>query len=184
MPHREGTGALTQGSWCMRTSCGAPSTWRPARRRSRSWPPERWRSSDFQSDRPVTGPSSPATSLSRRTHGAESARNTGSAGRNYTRSCGGGHRPRRRNPAVAAPWPYRAAFLGPPLCHWSSRPRKTPCCGSGEEPDAPLRQSAIPIGYPFSRAWGEGWDTGSSTRSDTHPHPAPRSGRLSTGRLA
>ena len=54
----------------------------------------------------------------------------------------------------------------------------------GEEPDAPLRQSAIPIGYPFSRAWGEGWDTGSSTRSDTRPHPAPRSGRLSTGRLA
>ena len=36
----------------------------------------------------------------------------------------------------------------------------------GEEPDAPLRQSAIPNGYPFSRAWGEGWDTGSSTRSD------------------
>ena len=24
-----------------------------------------------------------------------------------------------------------------------------------EEPDAPLRQSAIPDGYPFSRAWGE-----------------------------
>ena len=121
----------------MRTSCVAPSTWRPARRRSRSWPPERWRSSDFQSDRPVTEPSSPVTSLSRRTRGTKSARNTGGAGRNYTRSCGGGYRPRRRNPAVAAPWPYRAAFLVPPLCHWSSRPRKTPSCGSGgEEPDA------------------------------------------------
>ena len=54
----------------------------------------------------------------------------------------------------------------------------------GEEPDAPLRQSAMPDGYPFSRAWGEGWDTGSTTRSDTRPHPAPRSGRLSAGRLA
>ena len=47
-------------------------------------------------------------------------------------------------PAVAAPWPYRAAFLGPPLCHWSSRPRKTPCRGSGGgtgRPLAPIRHT-------------------------------------------
>ena len=44
MPHREVTGPLTQGSWRMRTLCGAPSTWRPARKS--------WRSSAFQSDRP------------------------------------------------------------------------------------------------------------------------------------
>ena len=41
------------------------------------------------------------------------------------------------NPAVAAPWPYRAAFLGPPLCHCPSRPRKTPCRGSGERKRTP-----------------------------------------------
>ena len=131
MPHREGTGPLTQRSWCMRTSCGAPSTWRPARRRSRSWPPERWRSSDSPSDRPETEPSSPAMSPSRRTRGAESAHNTGGGARNFTRSWAGTVAP-PRNPAVAAPWPYRAAFLGPPLCHCPSRPRKTPCRGSGE----------------------------------------------------
>ena len=45
--------------------------------------------------------------------------------------------PAPRNPAVAAPWPYRAAFLGPPLCHWSSRPRKTPSHGSGERKRTP-----------------------------------------------
>ena len=97
---------------------------------------------------------------------------------------GRGRSPPPGIPAVAAPWPHRAAFLGPPLCHGPSRPRNTPCRGSGEEADAPLRQSAIPNGYPFSRAWGEGWDTGSSTRSDTHLHPVPRRGRLSAGRLA
>ena len=180
MPHREVTGPLTQRSWCMRTSCVAPSTWRPARRRSRSWPPERWRSSDFQSDRPVTEPSSPVTSLSRRTRGTKSARNTGGAGRNYTRSCGRGYRPRRRNPAVAAPWPYRAVSLGPPYVIGQVDLEKRCDVAPGRN-RTPLGQSAIPNGYPFSRAWVEGWDTGSSTRSDTHPHPAPRRGDFRRG---
>ena len=94
MLHREGTGRSPKVV-VHEKSCGAPSTWRPTRKRSRSWMPETWQSSDFQSDRPVTEPSSPATSLSRRTHGAESARNTGSAGRNYTRSCAQESRGRR-----------------------------------------------------------------------------------------
>ena len=141
MPRSEVTGPLTQGSWRMRTSCVAPSTWRPARRRSRSWTPETWRSSDFQSDRPVTEPSSPVTSLSRRTRGTKSARNAVSAGRSYTRSCVTGGRPRPGIPAVAAPWPYRAVSLGPPpvslvkstqknAVTWLLREKRTPPCAN------------------------------------------------------
>ena len=38
-----------------------------------------------------------------------------SAGRFFTRFFGGDGRP-RAIPAIAASWPHRAAFLGPPLC--------------------------------------------------------------------
>ena len=89
MPHPEGTGAPTPRSWFMKTSCSAPSTWRPARKSLRFWAPESWRSSAFQSVRPVTESSSPATSLSRRTRGAESAHNAGGGARNFIRACGG-----------------------------------------------------------------------------------------------
>ena len=112
-------------SWFMKTSCDAPSTWRPARRRLRSWPPAGGRAI-FK----ATGP---------KPHRLQSGNvtiSTDARGRVSTQ-----HRRRRtklhpflrhgrslppRNPAVAAPWPYRAAFLGPPLCHSPSRPRKTP----------------------------------------------------------
>ena len=183
MPHREGTEALTQRSWFMKTSCGAPSTWRPARKEI-----EVLATGDLAVERllPATGPK-PDRPVRQCHHldgrAGPSQHTTPEAPDEATPVLASRDgRPRPGNPAVAAPWPYRAAFLGPLLCHWSSRPRKTPCRGSGgEEPDAPLGQSAMPNGYPFSRAWGEGWDTGSTTRSDSHPHAAPRRGRLSTG---
>ena len=184
MQHREVTGPLTQGSWCMRTSCVAPSTWRPARKRSRCWPPESWRSSASPGDRPVTEPSSPAMSPSRRTRGAESAHNTGGGVRSYTRSCVTGGRSRPGIPPSPRPGRTERRFSSRPCVIGQVDPEKHRVVAPGEEPDAPLGQSAIHNGYPFSRAWGEGWDTGSSTRSDSHPHPTPRSGRLSTGRLA
>ena len=128
--------------------------------------------------------SSPATSLSRRTRGAESAHNTGDGARSYTRSCVTGGRSRQGFPPSPRPGRTERRFSARPYVIGQVGLEKRRVVAPGEEPDAPLRQSAIPDGYPFSRAWGEGWDTGSTTRSDTRPHPAPRSGRLSTGRLA
>ena len=128
--------------------------------------------------------SSPATSLSRRTRGAESAHNTGGGARSYTRSCVTGGRSRQGFPPSPRPGRTERRFSARPYVIGQVGLEKRRVVAPGEEPDAPLRQSAIPDGYPFSRSWGEGWDTGSTTRSDTRPHPAPRSGRLSTGRLA
>ena len=128
--------------------------------------------------------SSPATSLSRRTRGAESAHKTGGGARSYTRSCVTGGRSRQGFPPSPRPGRTERRFSARPYVIGQVGLEKRRVVAPGEEPDAPLRQSAIPDGYPFSRAWGEGWDTGSTTRSDTRPHPAPRSGRLSTGRLA
>ena len=139
----------------------------------------------FSSDRPVTEPPNPVTSLSRRTRGTKSARNAVSARTKLHLFLPHGRYPRPGIPPSPRPGRTERRFSSRPCVIGQVDPEKRRVVAPGEEPDAPLRQSALPNGYPTSRAWGEGWDTGSNRRSDTRPHPAPRRGRrLSTGRLA
>ena len=148
MPHREGTGAHSKvvvHENVVRRSVN-PETGRKEIKVLDAG----WRSSASPSDRPVTGPSSPATSLSRRTCGAESAHNVGGGARNFIRSCGGDGNPRPGFPPSPRPGRHRAAFSARPCAKAQVGQKNAVSWLRREGTGRPLGQPAIPNDYPLS----------------------------------
>ena len=102
----------------------------------------------------VTEPSSPATSLSRRTCGAESAHNAGSAGQNFIRPGRDGspaQESRRRRALAAQGGVSRPAPVSFPKSAWKNAVSRL----RGEEPDAPWASPPY-LTATLSRPWGDG----------------------------
>ena len=150
MPHREVTGPLTQGSWSMRTSCGALPNLETGKEEievldARDLAVERF------SKRPARNRSyQSGTRRSRRTHGAKSAHNAGDGARNFIRSCGGDGSLRPGIPPSPRPGRTGRRFSARPCVipqvGLEKRRVVAPERGTGR----PLGQSTIPNDYPLA----------------------------------